>query len=89
MACGPPASRPWLGGPDGEHHLSRPKRLSPWPPCSSVERHRQNNEETALEVNIEAEDIPPHLSHPRTQERLGTGWRDDVEVLNEFVELWR
>jgi hypothetical protein len=48
-----------------------------------------NDEETALEVNIEAEDIPPHRSHPRIAERLGTGWRDDVEVLNEFVELWR
>jgi hypothetical protein len=48
-----------------------------------------NDEETALEVNIEAENIPSHLSHPCTEERLGTGWRDDVEVLNEFVELWR
>src|SRR6185437_12428299 len=48
-----------------------------------------NDEETALEVSVEAENIPAHLSHPRIEERLGTGWRDDVEVLNEFVELWR
>jgi hypothetical protein len=29
------------------------------------------------------------LSHPRMDERLGAGWRDDIEVLNEFIELWR
>jgi hypothetical protein len=46
-----------------------------------------NDEETALETTIEAEDIAAHLSHPDC--KIGTGWRDDVEVLNEFVELWR
>lgn len=48
-----------------------------------------NDEETALVVALEAENIPAHLSHPRIEERLGTGWRDDVEVLNAFVVLWR
>jgi hypothetical protein len=48
-----------------------------------------NDEESALEVNIEAEEIPAHLSHPRIGEQLGTCWRGDIEVLNEFVELWR
>jgi hypothetical protein len=33
--------------------------------------------------------IPPHLSHPRFEEDIGTGRRDDVEVLNEFLAIWR
>jgi hypothetical protein len=48
-----------------------------------------NDEETALEVDLEVEDIPPHMSHPRCKENIGTSWRDDVEVLNDFLELWR
>jgi len=50
----------------------------------------QKEDETGIEsVDLEVEEVPPHLSHPVLDADLGTGWRDDVEDLNEFVALWR
>jgi len=50
----------------------------------------QKEDDTGIEsVDLETEDVPPHLSHPVLEADLGTGWRDDVEILDDFVALWR
>jgi hypothetical protein len=51
--------------------------------------HRRERRRDGPRGDIEAQDILAHLSHPQMAEKLGTCWRDDIEVLNEFVELWR